>query len=81
MENDKERYASSNIIQEMDLIDVIYFVGKKNRKYQAILLHDIEEVMGKDNPKYAEVRKLILDAFNNYTRSMLRIIFGNDLEI
>jgi len=70
-----------NIIQGLDVLDVVYFVKKKNKKFQAILLQDIEQVLGKDSPEYAEVRKLILDSYNSYTRSILRVIFGNDFEI
>ena len=70
-----------NIIQGLDVLDVVYFVKKKNKKFQAILLQDIEQVLGKDSPEYAEVRKLILDSYNSYTRSLLRVIFGNDFEI
>lgn len=68
------------IIQGLDVLDVVYFVGKKNKKFQAILLQDLEEILGKDTPEYLQVRKLFLDGFNNYTRSVLRVIFGNDFE-
>jgi len=69
------------VIQGLDILDVVTFVGKKNRKFQAILLHDIEECLGRDDPRYLEIRSLILDSYNNYTRSVLRVIFGNDFDI
>ena len=72
---------TGNVIQGLDLMDVIFFVGKKNRKFQAILLQDVENVLGKDTQEYQEVRKLILDSYNAYTRSILRVIFGNDFDL
>ena len=71
---------SGEIIQGLDIVDIQHFVSRKNRKFQAITLHEIEEIMGKDTEEYLKVRKIILDAFNEYTRSVLRIIFGDDLE-
>lgn len=71
----------SGAIQGLDILDVVGFVSKKNKKYQAILLQDIEEILNKDSEDYTRVRKLILDSFNSYTRSVLRVIFGNDFEL
>jgi hypothetical protein len=68
------------VIQGLDVMDIIAIIGKKNRKYQAVLLGDIEEVIGKDSEEYLKIRKLILDSFNGYTRSILRLIFGDDFE-
>lgn len=65
------------VIQGLDVLDVVRFIGKKNKKFQAILLNDIEDVLGSDSQEYKLVRKLILDGFNNYTRSVLRVIFGD----
>ena len=73
-------YTKGTIVTGLDPLEVVDFVGRKNRKYQAILLHDIEEILGKDSTHYSEVRKLILDSYNNYTRSIFRVIFGNDFE-
>lgn len=70
-----------NVIQGLDLMDVVYFVQKKNKKFQAILLQDVENVLNKDSEEYREVRKLVLDSYNAYTRSILRVIFGNDFDI
>jgi hypothetical protein len=81
MESKVELNYNTPIIEALDIHDITLFISKKNRKYQAILLHDIEEAMGKDNEEYPAVRKLVLDAFNNYTRAIMRIIFGNDFEI
>ena len=65
------------VVQGLDLIDIVTFISKKNKKFQAILLTELEEVLGKDNPDYLKVRKVVLDEFNNYTRSVVRAIFGD----
>jgi hypothetical protein len=68
------------IIQGLDVMDIVTFTERKNKKFQAILLQDLEEVLDKDGDEYKMVRKLVLDCLNNYTRSILRTIFGNDFE-
>lgn len=65
------------IIQGLDLIDIVTFISKKNKKFQAILLSELEETLGRDSKEYTLVRKLVLDGFNNYTRSIVRAIFGD----
>jgi hypothetical protein len=65
------------VIQGLDLLDIIKFIARKNKKYQAMLLNDLEEVLPADSEEYKKVRKLFLDCFNNYTRSVLRAIFGD----
>jgi hypothetical protein len=68
------------LIQGLDLVDVIHFIAKKNKTYLAIMLHDLEEVVDKDSPEFAKIRKIMLDGINEYTRSINRVIFGNDFE-
>ena len=71
---------NGEIIQGLDLQDLIKLIDKKNSKFQAILMQNIEEVMDKQSPEFIKVRKLILDSYNDYTRSVMRAIFGNDFE-
>jgi protein involved in sex pheromone biosynthesis len=68
------------VIQGLDLLDVVHYIAKKNKRYQAMALSNIEEVLDKDSPEFKHVRKVILDYFNNYTRSVIRNIFGESLE-
>lgn len=68
------------IVQGMDVIDTIKFISKKNKTYQAVLLGNIENVVPKDSEEYKAVRKMVLDSFNNYTRSIFKIIFGISFE-
>jgi hypothetical protein len=64
-------------IEGLDLIDVINFMNKKNKKYQALLLKDLEDILGKDSDQFHLIRKLVLDSYNDYTRSIIRLLFGN----
>lgn len=64
-------------IEGLDMIDVVRFISRKKDKFIAIGLADLEEVMDKDSNEYKFVRKLFLDAFNDYTRSIMRTLFGN----
>lgn len=68
------------IIQGLDVLDLFKFITKKSKKFQAIFLKDLEEIISADDPKYNEIRKLYLDFSNDYTRSIFRIIFGTDFE-
>lgn len=67
----------SNAVQEVDIIDVIKSVGKRNKKLQAKLLQEIEIYVDKDSSEFDELRKYILDEVNGYTRSIIRDIFGD----
>ncbi len=65
------------IIEGLDVIDVVRYITRKKDKFLAIALAELEETMEKDSNEYKYVRKVFLDAFNDYTRSILRTIFGN----
>ena len=67
-------------IEGLDLVDVIRFIKKKKNRFLAILLLDIEETLKHDPETYAIIRKLVLDAFNDFSRSLMRIFFGDDVE-
>jgi hypothetical protein len=65
------------LIQGIDILDIVGFVSKKNKKSQAIVLSQLEEILGKDTPQLQKVRKIFLDTMNDYTRSVLTSIFGD----
>lgn len=79
MDNGKER-ESGIFINGLDLIDILSFIKSKNKRYMAMTLQDIEGYIGKDHPNYTLARKAILDGFNNYTRSLVRAIFSEEIE-
>jgi len=65
-----------HIIQGLDTIDAAKIISKKNSKFLAIGLQELEESLDKDSEEFNTIRKLFLDNFNDYTRSIMRIIFG-----
>lgn len=69
----------TNRMNGLDLLDVLGLIKRKQRRYIALLLNDVEEIMA-DDPKYTYVRKILLDYFNDYTRSIFRILIGDDIE-
>ena len=65
------------IIQGLDILDVIGFISRKNRRFQAVTLQEIENILPKNSKEFKVIRKIVLDNYNDYTRSILRIIFGD----
>jgi hypothetical protein len=65
------------IIEGLDVIDVVRYITRKKDKFLAIALTELEETMDRESNEYKFIRKVFLDAFNDYTRSILRTIFGN----
>ena len=64
-------------IDGLDLFDMISFIGKKNKRYLAIILADVEQIIDKDSKEFEAIRKIFLDGFNDYTRAIVRIVFGD----
>ena len=77
MNGDERQLREGYLIQGLDLPDIIGFIDKKNKKFQAITLTEFEEVMDKNSPEFKAIRKITLDNYNNYTRSVVRAIFGD----
>lgn len=65
------------VVQEVDVLDIIRSVGKKNKKLQAKILQEVEKHVNRNTDDYDELRKFILDEVNSYTRSIMRDIFGD----
>lgn len=59
-------------INGLDELDVMNAILRRQKRYLALLLQDVEQVMEQSN--YQLVRKMILDNFNDYTRSMFRVV-------
>ena len=72
-----ERVKEGTLIQGLDLQDIVGFIERKNKKFQAIHLSETEEVLDKNSPEFKAIRKITLDGYNNYTRSVIRAIFGD----
>jgi len=68
--------GSGVYITGVDVLDVIKLTGSLGKKHQAITLAGIEEIIDKDTEEYQQIRKIVLDNFNNYTRAVLGVVFG-----
>ena len=68
------------IIQEVDLLSLVSYVDRKNKKLQAILLQNMERNFDKGSKEYVELRKVILDETSDFARSVVRKIFGDGME-
>ena len=64
------------VFQEVDVIELIKIIGRRNQVTQAKILQKLETVI--DDPReYAEVRKFVLDELNNLTRAYVNATFGD----
>ena len=68
---------SGNVIQEVNVLDIVRNVGKRNKRLQAVLLSAGEAVMGKNTAEFSRFRKLVLDETNGFTRAVIRDVFGD----
>lgn len=67
----------SSVIQEINVLDIVRNVGKRNKRLQAVLLSAGEEAIGKNTPEFSRFRKLVLDETNGFTRAVVRDVFGD----
>ena len=68
------------IIEGLNVLEIVKFLGNKNKKYLAITLNNIEDVLDPNTEEYKLVRKEVLDGFNEYTRAIVEVLFGDQLE-
>jgi hypothetical protein len=78
---DEERGTEEHVVAGLDVLDILGFMDKKKKRFLAIALNELEEIydaagISRDSPEFQYTRKLILDLVNEYTRSILRLIFG-----
>ena len=59
-------------------LEIIKLINKRKKRYCAIALNDLEEVMGQTD-SFKDVRKIFLDNMNGFTRSVFTVI-GIDVE-
>ena len=75
--NENKRFGGSIVIEGLNMFDVITILNKKNRRYIANALDEMEEVLRSDTEQFVKVRKVLLDTMNDYTRSVFVTLFGN----
>ena len=68
------------IIEGLNVLEIVKFLGDKNKKYLAITLNNIEDVLDSSSEEYALVRKEVLDGFNEFSRAIVEVLFGDQLE-
>jgi hypothetical protein len=68
---------SSGVIQEIDTLDIVKSIGRESKRFQAIFLQKLEEVIPKSSQEYQTIRKFFLDESSNNTRAVVREIFGD----
>ena len=68
------------IVQNVEVTDLVRFINKKNQVHQRVLLDAIEEILGKDSDEFRKIRKLVLDNTNDFSRSVVKVIFGDTFE-
>jgi hypothetical protein len=66
-------------VNDLDIISTINLVERRKRKYLAITLNEIDDIITDPEIKKL-VRKVILDNVNELTRAFLRDIFSGDVE-
>jgi len=66
----------NKIFQEVDILSVLKEIGNKNKILQAKVLQKLEKHIT-DPQEFQEIRSFILDEQNSYTRSIVRLIFGD----
>jgi len=69
--------GNSTVVQEIDTLDIVKSIGRENKRFQAIFLQKLEEVIPKNSPEYQQIRKFFLDESSNNTRAVVREIFGD----
>ena len=79
---DEDKGWEGHIVQGLDVYDIVGFVDKKQKRFLAISLNELEEIfdtagISRNSQEFQLIRKLILDLVNEYTRSILRVIFGD----
>ncbi len=69
------------VIEGLDLFDIVDRVDKKKSKFVALTLTEIEGLnLDITVEEYKLIRKFVLDGFGDFTRSTMRLLFG-DVEL
>jgi hypothetical protein len=65
---------------EIDMLVVIGLLGKIKDTYLNLLLRTIKDLYDTEGtPEYLEIRKAILDHFNDYHRAFVNVVTDGDI--
>mgnify|MGYP001276992968 CR=1 FL=1 len=62
------------------MFDTLKLLRKKKDKQLASLLDDMEQVLPPESREFSIIRKITLDAFNDYYRQVYKIFLGVEVE-
>ena len=63
------------VFQEVNVFEILGEIGSRNKVLNAVVLTELEKHI-KNKEEFQKVRKFVLDEQNSYTRSLVRLIFG-----
>lgn len=63
-------------ISSIGLVDILDVIKRRNGKYIKITLNELEELK-LDKETFNLVRKIVLDNFNGYQRSLTTLLLGD----
>jgi len=62
------------------MLDNIQLLRRKKDKYIASMMDEFEQVLEPDSKEFAFVRKIALDHFNDYHRTVYKIMLNIEVE-
>lgn len=62
-------------LEGLDEVDIIRAINSKKSLYLRVLLDNLENSIDIDS--FNTARKIILDSFNDYSRSIIRLFLGD----
>lgn len=68
------------ILEQFDIEEFLGFMKRRKNIHIRMALEQIEMIFPASSKEYKKIRKIFLDTFNDYTRSNLSMIFGEDFE-
>ncbi len=69
-----------SITQNVEALDLVKQINYKKKLYQRLVLNNLEEILGKESEEFKQIRKLFLDSTNDFSRSIVKAIFGDSFE-
>ncbi len=62
------------------MLDRIQLLRRKKDKYIASMMDELEQVLPPDSREFVFVRKIVLDHFNDYHRTVYKIMLDVEVE-